>query len=147
MQFDEQWVWDYIKNGIAKAFNTREWKAQFGGKKMAFYDEYAGFEPSFPCIYIEIENGIEPYQFHDSSHQEKYTEFNFTIECYNQANEHLTKTKLGRMINVRLKEVLMDLFNPHISENSELPSPDETVYRRIISGRSTIDNKNKIFYR
>lgn len=147
MQFDEQYVYDYIKNGIAKAFNTREWKTQFGGKKMSFAEENFGEAPSFPCIYIGIDDPIEPYELHDSSHQEKYTEFSFIIECYNQANEHLTKTKLGRMINVRLKEVLMDLFNPHISENRELPSPDETIYRRIISGRSTIDNKNKIFYR
>lgn len=147
MQFDEQYIYDMIKDGIAEAFNTKEWKALFGGKKMSFAEEDFGKAPSFPCIYIGIENPIEPYRLHDSSHEEKFTEFYFDIECYNVATKDLTKTKLGRMINVRLKEVLMELFNPHITENRELASPDEKIYRRIISGRSTVENKNKIFYR
>lgn len=147
MQFDEQYVYDMIKDGIAKAFNTREWKTLFGGKKIAFAEENFGESPSFPCIYIGISSAIERTDLHDSSHQELFTRFEFEVECYNQATKDLTKTKLGRMINVRLKEVIEDLFNPVITENRELPSPDETLYRRRISGHSTIDNKNKVFYR
>ena len=147
MQFDEQYIYDMIKDGIAKAFNTREWKTLFGGKKIAFSEENFGEPPSYPCIYIDIIDAIERVDLHDSSHKENFTQFEFEVECYNQATKDLTKTKLGRMINVRLKEVLEDLFNPVITENRELPSQDETIYRRIISGRSTIDNKNKVFYR
>lgn len=147
MQFDEQYIYDMIKDGIAKAFNTRDWKTKFGGKKIAFAEENFGEAPSFPCVYIGVEAAIERQDLHDSSHQEKFTQFEFEVECYNQATNDLTKTKLGRMINVRLKEALEDLFNPIITFNSELASPDETIYRRRISGRSTIDNKNKVFYR
>lgn len=145
MQFDEQGIIDYIQGGLAKAFNTKEWKTLFGGNKMSFSEDNFGQAPSFPVIYIEIDN---PYRTNiDSSHIERYTQFSFTIECYNQAKGDLTKKQLGRKINGFLVETLIELINPNITANEELASPDETVYRRHIEGYCIHDNQNNIFYR
>lgn len=147
MEFDEQGLVDYIREGLAKAFNTKEWKALFGGKKMQFSEDNFGQAQSFPIIYIDVDNCYEPDELHDSSQVENFTHFDFTIECYNQAKGELTKKQLGRKINAFVVKTLRELMNPHISYNHEVESPDDTVYRRKIDGYGIYDNQNNIFYR
>lgn len=147
MTFDEQYVWDYIKSGLEKVFNTPEWKKLFGGKKMKFVDDNFGQQPSFPVIYIEITDFYEPDEFHDSEKVENFTRFSFDIEQYNQAVSPLTKKQLGRKINMQIAETIKDILNPHITSNGEISSPDDTIYRRSIQGYCIINNKTKIFFR
>lgn len=147
MTFDEQEIVDYIQAGLKKAFNTKEWKTLFGGKKIAFSEDNFGQAPSFPIIYVDIDDCHQADGTNDSSHLEKFTQFYFNVECYNQATAELSKKALGRKINARVVEVLREIMNPNITSNSELASPDETIYRRSIQGYSVYDNTTKTFYR
>lgn len=147
MKFDEQYVYDFIKQGLDEKFDTAEWKKKFGGKKVKFSEDNFGQSTSFPVIYINIEDCYEDNRTHDSSQIEHYTQFFFAVECYNQAVGNVSKKRLGREINAEIVETLRELLNPHITSNSEILSPDDTIYRRRIDGYCTMNNETKIFFR
>lgn len=145
--FDEQKVCDTIQSALKKAFDTPEWKALFGRKAVKFTDDNYGERTSFPVIYIGVSNCTQDDRTVDSDKTEKYTQFYFEIEQYNQATTALTKVKLGRKINKQIVETIRETLNPWITQNSEVMSPDESIYRRLIEGYCTIDNQKDIFYR
>ena len=145
--FDEQKVCDTIQSALKKAFDTPEWKALFGRKSVKFTDDNYGERTSFPVIYIGVSNCSQDDRTVDSDKTEKYTQFYFEIEQYNQATTSLTKVKLGRKINKQIVETIRETLNPWITQNSEVMSPDESIYRRLIEGYCTIDNQKDIFYR
>lgn len=145
--FDEQKVCDTIQSALKKAFDTPEWKALFGRKVVKFTDDNYGERTSFPVIYIGVSNCSQDDRTVDSDKTEKYTQFYFEIEQYNQATTALTKVKLGRKINKQIVETIRETLNPWITQNSEVMSPDESIYRRLIEGYCTIDNQKDIFYR
>ena len=100
-----------------------------------------------PVIYIGVSNCTQDDRTVESGKTEKYTQFYFEIEQYNQATTALTKVKLGRKINKQIVETIRETLNPWITQNSEVMSPDESIYRRLIEGYCTIDNQKDIFYR
>ena len=145
--FDEQKVCDTIQSALKEAVDTPEWKALFGRKSVKFTDDNYGERTSFPVIYIGVSNCSQDDRTVDSDKTEKYTQFYFEIEQYNQATTALTKVKLGRKINKQIVETIRETLNPWITQNSEVMSPDESIYRRLIEGYCTIDNQKDIFYR
>lgn len=145
--FDEQKVCDTIQSALKEAFDTPEWKALFGRKAVKFTDDNYGERTSFPVIYIGVSNCSQDDRTVDSDKTEKYTQFYFEIEQYNQATTALTKVKLGRKINKQIVETIRETLNPWITQNSEVMSPDESIYRRLVEGYCTIDNQKDIFYR
>lgn len=147
MMFDEQKVCDTIHDALKKAFDTAEWKNLFGRKVMKFTDDNYGERTSFPVIYIGVSTCAQDDRTVDSDKIEKYTQFYFEIEQYNQATTSLTKVKLGRKINKQIVETLRETLNPWITQNAAVFSPDDSIYRRLIEGYCTIDNQKDIFYR
>lgn len=145
--FDEQGLYDFIVKQLKAEFKKAEWKTLFGGKTMKFVEDNFGETTSFPVIYVEISDSSRAYGTEDSSNEDLYTYYTFKIECYNQSVGDLTKVQLGRMINSKVIEILRRDLNPNITQNQQLPSPDDTIYRRLVQGSGTIDNKTKIFYR
>lgn len=147
MSFDEQAVCDFIKTNLAEAFNTPEWKTTFGNKKVKFTEDSFGAKTTFPVIYINVSDCKQDERTRDSSLQEKYTKFWFVIEHYNQAVGSSTKKELGIKINKKIVETICATMNPWITSNSQIESPDNTIYRRSVEGYCTINNNTKIFYR
>lgn len=145
--FDEQGIIDYIRQELASAFSSSEWKAKLGKKKVKFVDENFGEETSFPVIYIEVTNCVRADGTYDSSKVERFTHFDFIIEFYTQDIGETNKAVLGREMSSKIISVLTKKINPHIIENRPVPSPDETLYRRVIEGYGIVDNIENIFYR
>lgn len=147
MGFDEQYVVNLLESSLKKEFNTKTWKELFGGNAIKFSDDNFGASNVFPLIYIAVENSFELEKTIDSSLEENYTKFSFAIEQYNVGTNKSDKRNLGILINSAIMKVLKQTLNPVISENKRVASPDNNIYRRLIEGYCTINNKSKIFYR
>lgn len=147
MSFNEQSTVNEIKSILKSAFNTTAWKNAFGGKTMKFTDDNFGEVTSFPVIYFDISDCSMENGTYDSSQDEKYTRVWFDIEQYNQAVGTTSKKTLGRSINKHIIDTLRNSLNPTITKNSELVSPDDTIYRRAIEGYFIIENETQTIYR
>lgn len=145
--FDEQDFIDGLTKTVKKAFAGTEWRSLFGGKNMKFSEDNFGEETSFPIMYIGVSDYTQASGTYDSSRDDRFTQVEFEIECYNQEVGKHTKRDIGLAINKQLVIALKEYMNPHIEMNQQIASPDESLYRRRITGYTILDNKNKIFYR
>lgn len=145
--FDEQDFISSLTSVVKKAFAGTEWRTLFGGKNMKFVEENFGEETSFPVTYIGVEDWVQATNTYASNKDEQYTRVEFEIECYNQEVGKKTKRDIGLAINKQLVKTLKEYMNPHIEENTQVSSQDESLYRRRVTGYVIYDNINKIFYR
>lgn len=147
MTFNELEMLKYIQSILKDEFSKSVWYKKFGSKDMVFVEENSGEATSFPITYIEILNPKQLRNTGDSSRQEIYTIFDFEIAQYNQNVGKLSKRDLGIAINGATKAILQEKVNATIETNALVPSEDETIYRRVISGSATYNNKTQMFYK
>ena len=147
MTFNELEMLMYIQSILKDEFSKSVWYKKFGSKDMVFVEENSGEATSFPITYIEILNPKQLRNTGDSSRQEIYTIFDFEIAQYNQKVGKLSKRDLGIAINSATKAILQEKVNATIETNALVPSEDETIYRRVISGSATYNNKTQMFYK
>lgn len=145
--FDEQAFISGLTKAIKKAFAGAEWRTMFGGKTMKFSEDNFGEETSFPITYVGVSDYTQASGTYDNSKNDTYTRVEFEIECYNQEVGKKTKREIGLAINKQLVIALKEYMNPHIEMNQQLASPDDSIYRRRVTGYTILDNKKNIFYR
>lgn len=152
LTFNEQAFYDKLTTAILKGFKTdtsresKYWYKLFGNRQIRVYDSLAQSEPQFPCCVITVES-IPNRSLINSSQIDRFSNVSIEIEHYNQSVGGKSKEVIGREINTRLREIIQQEFGAIIVNNSQIRSPYEQVYRRLISIAFTYDNLNNIIYK
>lgn len=144
--FNELNMIDLLKAELLNAFNTDVWKETLENE-MLFVNSNSGTSSTFPVTYMEIIDPVMAQATNDSSGDELYTQFRFSIEQYNIEVEGYDEVTLGIMINHETKKTLLEKSGLVITSNRQVPSQYEGVYRRVIEGTGIYNNKTKIFYK
>lgn len=149
--FNELEMLKEIKKTIKQAFRTDEskpndyWYNLFGKRDIKAYDSVQVDEPQFPCFVVKFRS-FPNFSTRTSQETEQFSQVYVTIEHYNQKVDNLGKEELGLLINHRLKTVLQKTYNILITNNQQVGSPNESIYRRRIDAELVFDNKHKIIY-
>lgn len=149
--FNELEMLNDFKRSIRQAFRTDEskpndyWYNLFGKRDVKIYDSIQVDEPRFPCFVVRFRS-YPNFSTRTSEETEQFSQVYVTIEHYNQKVGELGKEELGLLINYRLKTYLQKVYNILITNNQQVGSPNESIYRRRIDAELVFDNKNKIIY-
>lgn len=152
LTFNEQEMYDKFTSAILNGFKTdtsrenKYWYKLFGNRQMQIYDTLEQSKPQFPCCVITVFS-VPNRSFITSSQIDRFSNVTVEIEHYNQSEKGKSKEQIGREINTRLREIIQQEFGAIIVSNSQIRSPYEQIYRRLISISFTYDNLNKIIYK
>lgn len=152
LTFNEQEMYDKFTTAILKGFKTdtsranKYWYKLFGNRQISVYDTLEQSKPQFPCCVVTVFS-VPNRSFITSSQIDRFSDVTVEIEHYNQSENGKSKEEIGREINTRLREIIQQEFGAIIVSNSQIRSPYEQVYRRLISISFTYDNLNKIVYK
>lgn len=148
--FDEQLLYDDIKSNLEATFNTPEWKKQFGGRKVEFYNSLKIDKPKFPAVYIQITNSYPVDEMRTSAQVEPYTRFEIEIQTFTQEvqidNMRVSKERIGILLNAEIKRVIARIYRLNCTRNGSIPNIDSNIHRRILNYTGIVDNKTKMIY-
>ena len=145
--FDELALLSEFKKSINEAYknDTINWYEIFGGRDVEIYESIQVSQPKFPCFVVTMIPTPNQATI-TSCETELYTQVYVRIEHYTQKVDDIGKEELGIMINQRLKQYFQKKYNILITDNREIASPDNSIYRRRIEARIVFNNKDKIIY-
>lgn len=142
--FDDYWVSNKTReileevckeDGIRNAFTN--------GIEVLPYKRNSLSIEETPCIWFDIVSN-NPYEDTITDNEiEEYSLFSIQIEIYVSENENYSNVIY---LKNRIKQTLQNNFNMRFTVDREATSYVDKVKRRLLTGRSLIDNTNKIFY-